>query len=87
MNVNNVHKNLMEFFKDYFVIEICESGYIKYCCLSQSMKIPLKHVINAEVCSDPSQTSTMELFVNMVKGFQPLSIFAKKLHLICFTGF
>ena len=41
MNVNNVHKNLMEFFKDYFVIEICESGYIKHCCLSQSMKIPL----------------------------------------------
>ena len=63
---------LTDFLKVFFVIEMFESGYIKHCCL------PLKHVINGELYSNPSQTSNMELFLNLVNCFQLLSIFAKK---------
>ena len=33
------------------------------------------------------QTSQREFFAKLVHGFQPLTMFAKKLHLVCLTGF
>ena len=42
---------------------------------------------SAEAYSGPCQTSKMELFVNIINGLKPLTIFTKKLHLRCFTRF
>ena len=33
------------------------------------------------------QTSQREVFAKLVHGFQPLTMFAKKVHLVCLTGF
>ena len=43
--------------------------------------------IAAEAYSKSSQTSKKELFAKKVNVFQPLTIFAKKLHLTCLNGF
>ena len=40
-----------------------------------------------EVYLEPSRTSTMKVFCEIVNGFQPLTIFAKKLHRKCLNGF
>ena len=37
--------------------------------------------------SEPSRTSAMELFAKMISDYNPLIIFAKKLHRRCSTGF
>ena len=39
------------------------------------------------VYSESSQTSKIKLFGKVVNSFQPLIIFAKKLHLRCLTEF
>ena len=36
---------------------------------------------------EPCQISIIKSFVKVVKEFQPLNIFAKKLHYRCLTGF
>ena len=51
----------------------------KYCLIIQIIQI-------AEVYSEPSRTSTMELFEKMVNGFELLNIFTKSSILDIPTG-
>ena len=40
-----------------------------------------------EAHSEPSQTSKMEVFVNIVNGLKPLCSFQEKLHVRCLNEF
>ena len=44
-------------------------------------------VASAEVNVGPCQTPKMELFVNIINSLKLFTIFTKKSHLRCFTGF
>ena len=47
------------------------------CSFASSSFVLFRIIRTAEVYSEPSQTSTMELFVKIVKSFQMLTIFIK----------
>ena len=53
---------------------------------SRILQALANHEYYAETYLEPSQTSTMEFFQEIVNDSQPLTIFEKKLHRRCSTG-